>query len=65
MSIRVVRVFIQVREMLATHKDFAARLEKIEAGQKHHTSVIALLVEEIKKLKREPALPKRRIGFTD
>src|ERR1039457_3716035 len=33
MSIRVVRVFIRLREMLATHKDLATRMEKLEAGQ--------------------------------
>ena len=65
MSIRVVRVFIQMREMLATDKDLAARLQKLETRQKRHTSILALIIEDIKKLKQEPATPKRRIGFTD
>jgi hypothetical protein len=64
MSIRVVRVFIGLREMLATHKDLAARMEKLEAGQKGHASILSVIVEEIKKLKQRPEPPpKRRIGF--
>jgi ORF6N domain len=64
MSIRVVRVFIGLREMLATHKDLAIRMEKLEAGQKGHASILSVIVEEIKKLKQRPEPPpKRRIGF--
>jgi len=54
MSIRVVRVFIGLREMLATHKDLATRMEKLEAGQKGHASILSVIVEEIKKLKQRP-----------
>jgi hypothetical protein len=63
MSIRVVRVFIQLRETLAANKDLAARIERLEARQKQHGSVLAVIVDEIKTLKQEPARPKRRIGF--
>jgi hypothetical protein len=64
MSIRVVRVFIQLREMLAAHKDLASRMERLESGQKQHSSVLAVILEEIGRLKQEPSRPKRRIGFT-
>lgn len=64
MSIRVVRVFIGLREVLATHKDLATRMERLEAGQKGHASILSVIVEEIKMLKQQPAPPpKRRIGF--
>jgi hypothetical protein len=64
MSIRVVRVFIGLREMLATHKDLATRMEKLEASQKGHASILSVIVEEIRKLKQRPEPPpKRRIGF--
>ncbi len=65
MNILIIRAFIKLRDMLATHKDLAARMEKLEATQKQHTSVITVVVDEIKKLKAAPpAPPKRRIGFT-
>ncbi|MGA2588300.1 MAG: ORF6N domain-containing protein [Bryobacteraceae bacterium] len=65
MNIVIIRAFVKLREVLATHKDLAARMEKLEAAQKQHGSIIAVVVEEIKKLKQpSPTPPKRRIGFT-
>lgn len=64
MNIHIVRAFVHLRELLATNKDLAARIQKIEATQKQHTSVLTVVVEEIKKLKApSPTSPKRRIGF--
>ena len=67
MSISIVRAFIKLRELLATHKDLARKMERLELTQKRHTFLITSVVEEIKKLKQSPPLttpPKRRIGFT-
>ena len=64
MSILIVRAFIRLREIGATHKDLAVRIEKIEASQVQHASVINILAEEIDNLKQLPLdPPKRRIGF--
>jgi len=64
MNILIIRAFVKLRDLLATHKDLAARIEKIEATQGRHASVINILAEEIERLKRLPAAPpKRRIGF--
>ncbi len=64
MNILIIRAFVKIREMLATHKDLAVRMEKLEGTQKQHASVISILADEIKQLKRLPAPPpKRRIGF--
>jgi hypothetical protein len=66
MNILIIRAFVKLRDMLATHKDLATRMEKLEAAQKKHTSVITILAEEIDKLKKLPEpTPKRRIGFRD
>ena len=56
MNILIIRAFIKLRERLATHKELAQRIEKVEATQKQHTSVIGVVVEEIKKLKAPPPL---------
>ena len=65
MNILIVRAFVKLREMLATHKDLAERMEKIEAAQERHTSVIELLAEEIDGMKElPPEAEKTRIGFS-
>jgi len=65
MNILIIRAFVGLRELVAAHKDLAARIEKLEAVQTRHGSVISILVEEIKALKRiPPRRPKRLIGFT-
>jgi hypothetical protein len=55
-----------LRELLASHKELAVRVEKIELSQKTHASVINVLVDEIERLKKPPPPPRpsrRRIGF--
>jgi hypothetical protein len=64
MSILIIRAFVRLREFLATHKDLAIRVERIENTQSRHASVINILADEIQELKILPPLPpKRRIGF--
>ena len=63
MNILIIRAFVQIRELLATNKELAARVEKLEAGQRQHESMIAILAEEIDQLKLVPEWPKRTMGF--
>ncbi len=76
MSIVIVRAFVRMRELLATHKDLAQKIEKLEVGQKHQASVIAVVATEVsnlakhinkefKKLREPRRRNKRRIGFYD
>jgi ORF6N domain len=58
------RAFVRMRELIASNKDLAARIEKLESNQGKHASVINILVEEIDNLKRLPPDPPRKlIGF--
>ncbi len=70
MNIAIMRAFVKMREVLATNKDLAARMEKIERKQDRTASVIEVLVEdidrighEVKKMKQQPTPSKRNIGF--
>ena len=63
MNILIVRAFVKTRELLANHKDLAARVEKLENTQIEHGSIIAVLAEEIDEIRRLPEPHKRRIGF--
>jgi len=63
MSILVVRAFVKLREMVASNRELGARIEKIEASQREHASVINILAEEIDMMKMLPPSPSKRIGF--
>jgi hypothetical protein len=63
MNILMIRAFVKMRELLAAHKDLATRVEKLEANQKRHASVINILADEIDQIKKVPDQPKRRTGF--
>ena len=64
MSVLSIRAFVRIRELLANHKDLALRVQRIEDVQHRQTSVITILADEIRELKRIPRRgPKRRIGF--
>ena len=70
MNILIVRAFIRMRELIASNKDIAARVEKLERGHDRAASVIEILVEDIDRLASEvkgmkalPPVTKRKIGF--
>lgn len=63
MNILIMRVFVQIRELLATNRNLADRIEKLEAVQNEHASVIGILADEIDELRRLPEPSKRPIGF--
>jgi predicted Zn-dependent peptidase len=63
MNIVIIRAFIKLREILASNRDLARRLDQVEDRLGQHGSAITVVVEEIKKLKQPPTTPKRRMGF--
>lgn len=69
-SIAIMRTFVRMRELLATNRDIAARVEKLERNHDRTGSVIEVLVEdidrlavEVKRMKATPASARRKIGF--
>ena len=63
MNILIVRAFIRLRDMLITNKDFAMRLDALEAGQSNHDEVINILAAEIQDMKSLPEPSERNYGF--
>jgi hypothetical protein len=70
MSLAVIRAFVRLRELMAAHKDIAARVEKLERGQEKVASVIEILAEDIDRLSEKfqqvsspSPYTKRRIGY--
>jgi hypothetical protein len=64
MNILIIRAFVKLREILATHKDLAGKIEELGLQQEVQASHIANINEIIKSLTSHPQQPKRRpIGF--
>jgi len=64
MSVFIVRAFVQLREMLSSHKELAAKLEALEQKVGSHDQAIAGLIDAIRQLMAPPEQKKRPIGFT-
>lgn len=64
MSVFVVRAFVQLRELLSTHRELAKQLDKLERKLATHDQAIAGLIDAIRQLTSLPAKKSRPIGFT-
>ena len=62
-SVRVVRAFVRLREMVAGHAGLAAKLAELERRLDSHDESIANLFQAIRQLLTPPTKPKREIGF--
>lgn len=62
-GILVVRTFVQLREMLSTHKELAAKLDALERKVGSHDQAIAGLIDAIRRLMASPEGDRRQIGF--
>ncbi|MBI4706196.1 MAG: ORF6N domain-containing protein [Deltaproteobacteria bacterium] len=63
MSILVVRAFVKLRNILATHRQLAAKLAELERKLSTHDEQIVVLFDAIRELMAPAVKPKRRIGF--
>jgi phage regulator Rha-like protein len=63
MNILIIRAFVKLREMLATHKDLARKIEDLERQQKEHGRQLAAVYSIVKRLIEAPSKPKNPIGF--
>ena len=63
-SVRIVRAFIRLREMVAANVQLAAKLKALEQRFDSHDAAIANLFATLKQLLEPPEAPKRReLGF--
>lgn len=59
-NIEIMRAFVRLRQLLASHADLARKLNELE--RKYDTQ-FKVVFDAIRKLMTEPQRPKRRIGF--
>lgn len=62
-SVALVRAFAQLRELLATHRELAAKLTELERKLSGHDHAIRNLFETIRQLLNPPEKPAKEIGF--
>jgi hypothetical protein len=59
-SIQVVRAFIQLRGLLASHRELARRLDELESK---YDSQFKVVFQAIRELMEPPVAPRKQIGF--
>lgn len=64
MSVFVVRAFVQLRELVSTHKLLASKLQELERAVSGQGADIAKIFEVLRKLMSVPEPNRRGIGFT-
>jgi hypothetical protein len=60
MSVQIVRTFVRLRALLATHKELARQIEEME---KKYDSQFRVVFDTLRRLLEPPEKPKRPIGF--
>lgn len=63
MNILIIRAFVRLREVLATHRDLARKMEELERRHMEQSSRIDGVYEILQRLIAAPTKPKRTIGF--
>jgi hypothetical protein len=62
-NIAIMRVFVRLREMMATHKELAFKLIELEERLEGHDEQIQNIFEAIRQLMTTPEPPRKKIGF--
>jgi hypothetical protein len=63
MSIKIIDVFVKLREMLLTHKDILLKLELLEKQVVQNNEEIQLIFNALKQLLNPPQEPRTAVGF--
>lgn len=64
-GIHIVRAFVQLRELVASHHELAAKLDDLEDKVTSHDQAIAGLIDTLRRLTATPPRNKRPIGFIE
>lgn len=64
MGVFVVRAFVKLREILASNKELACKVDELERKLQTHDRAIVDILKAIRELMNSPAPARRPIGFT-
>lgn len=62
-NIIIMRAFVRLKQMIATHKELAHKIEELERKYKKHDVEIETIFGAIKKMLEPPKSPPRKFGF--
>jgi hypothetical protein len=62
-NIAIMRAFVQLRKMIASHDKLARKLAELEQHLENHDEQIQAVFEAIRQLMTPPAKPRKKIGF--
>jgi phage regulator Rha-like protein len=62
-NVEIMRAFVRLREILATHRQLAGKLAELERRMATHDEQIQAIFEAIRQLLNAPEPPRGRIGF--
>ena len=62
-NILIVRAFVRLRSLLASHRELAAKLAELERQLEGHDAAIRNLFGAIRAMLADPPGPKRVVGF--
>lgn len=63
MNVAIMRAFVQLRHLAATHKELALKLETLERKSMQHDESIQNIFDVLRQLLAQEKKPKRRMGF--
>ena len=62
-NIQIMRAFVKLKQVLATHQEVSRKIKELEHKTNKHETQIHSIFEAIRKLIDPPEKPKRKIGF--
>lgn len=62
-NIAIMRAFVQIRQMLVSHRDLAEKLAELEKKLARHDHEIQSVFQAIRQIMSLPEKRKRKIGF--
>ena len=63
MSIRIIEIFVKLREALLAHKDILLKIEQLERKSVQFDGDIQMIFKYLRELLSPPSAPMRKIGF--
>ncbi|MBW2107876.1 MAG: ORF6N domain-containing protein [Deltaproteobacteria bacterium] len=62
-NVAIMRAFVELRQVLSSHKDLERKLEELQHKIEDHEESIEAIFEAIRQLISPPEKPRRKIGF--